>query len=135
MIGCAYTPGLEGDTGGGGEKMEPVDIPDRFTPYVDPMDDLDPTKPPRKRKPRPRPAPPSDPPPDLPADFEPPTPSPARTQGPRSGVGSGGPMPDVKLIPAKPGTKSPPPARPKRPVKKNKVDKMLDEAEQNLKNL
>lgn len=56
-------------------------------------------------------------------------------QPPSQSGQSGGPMPQVELIPA---NKAAPPAKPApkaKPKKKNKVDKILDEAEENLKNL
>jgi hypothetical protein len=143
LAGLAYTPGA--DTGakeeGSGSNFDPVDMPaDRFTPHVDPFDDLDPTKPPKKRKARPAapatPAGPPPPPPDMPTDMN---------QAPRVQPQKGGAMPNVQMVPAPkksapakraaPAPKPPPPKPKPKPVKKNKVDKMLDEAEENLKNL
>jgi hypothetical protein len=173
IIGAAYTPGVESDKEDEpGHNFSPVDIPDRFTPQVETLDELDPTKPPPKsRSKKARPAPVGPPPPitdDVTAPARPPQKrvrptqparpaqpaKPVRTRGrqtkpaiPSPPASSGtqqpmappvnqgppqGTMPDVELRPAPP--KANPPTNTK-PRKKTKTDKLLDEAEENLKNL
>ncbi len=153
MAGVAYSP--LGTMKAPPDEFErinsPSTTPDRFTPSVDPFDEFDPTKPPKEQSPpvppppRRKSAPPAQrpaPPPaaEQPQELTPNNPSPTEVQpppAPAPKVPAQPVMPKVELRPApKKATPKPPPKpKPKPKPKKNKVDKILEQTEEGLKNL
>ena len=154
MAGIAYSP--LGTLKAPPDEFErinsPSSTPDRFTPQVDPFDEFDPTKPPKDPAPPPRrkPAPPPPPPPpqaqppadsqgapvdEPPQDVQAPPPAAAPKVQPQ-GQPEAQPSVELRAAPKKVAPRPPPPKpKPKPKPKKNKVDKILEETEEGLKNL